>query len=102
MVKNFSTPSMWSDWRNRYLDPSQDSVPAWIIDGEIEYIGSGQRKLQSLVGSNTVLFIVEPLRIRKSPLDDGTVAIALELAVVAPKGYSVSFWVTAEDAQLMA
>jgi len=102
LVKDFTSQSMWSDWSNRYLDPSQDFVPEWITDGEIEYIGGGQRKLQSEVGSNTVLFIVEPLRIRKSPLDDGTVAIALELAIVAPKGYSVSFWVTAEDAQLLA
>ena len=82
----------------RQLGNSDGPIPRWMIHGEMQYEGDPQRRLRdgvvtSRIGS-CVIFVIEPVFVLSDTRSQGGkhLALGLELAILAPKDFSLSTW----------
>ena len=84
------------------LGSLDNPTPSWIMHGEMQYEGDPQRRLRDAITTSglgpCVIFLVEPVFVYSAPKRVGgeAVGLGLELAILAPKGYSLSSWTVSE------
>jgi hypothetical protein len=85
------------EWKNMF-NRSTDSVPNWILNGEIGYEGDPQRRLRDKEITpqlgNCVIFAIEPVYVYSAPKPDGgeVIGLGVQLAIMAPKDFALITW----------
>lgn len=86
-----------NDWKNSFSQQT-DSVPNWILNGEIGYEGDSQRGLRDKEITpqlgNCVIFAIEPVYVNSAPKQEGgqVVGLGIQLAIMAPKDFTLVIW----------
>ena len=101
LLRSVSAPVARQNWLDQ-LENVDGPTPSWMLMGEMEYVGDPQRRLRDSVSNSGIgpcaMFMVEPVFVYSAPRRDGgeVIGLGMELAIMAPKGYSLSSWTVIE------